>query len=57
MYLRTYITAMRKGYRSMEGSTIWEYNTPMLTDIRAVGIEPYRTWRIYIKKLGQSREA
>lgn len=57
MYLRTYITAMRKGYRSMEGSTIWEYNTPMLTDIRAVGIEPYRTWRIYIKKLGQNREA
>ena len=57
MYLRTYITAMRKGYRSMEGSTIWEYNTPMLTDIRAVGIEPYRTWRIYTKKLGQAREA
>ena len=57
MYLRTYITAMRKGYRSMEGSTIWEYNMPMLNDIRAVGIEPYRTWRIYIKKLGQDREA
>lgn len=51
MYLRSHTTAMKKGYKSMEGSTIWEYNEAMLRDIHAIGLTPYKTWRIYIKKL------
>ena len=51
IYLKSYMTAMRKGYHHIEGSTIWEYNKPMLRDIKSVGAKKYKTWRIYIKKL------
>lgn len=47
IYLQTYINALKKGYKSIEGSTIWDYNTPMLNEIERLGIRKKITYRIY----------
>ncbi len=51
IYLRSYIEAAKRGYQKIEGSTIWEYNKPMLLDIEKLGAKRYKTWRIYRKKI------
>lgn len=51
MYLQTYINACKKGYRELEGSTIWEYNTSMINDIESFGAKKNITYRIYTKKI------
>lgn len=47
IYLQTYINAQKAGYKSIEGSTIWEYNKPMLADIFKTGAKISKTYRIY----------
>ena len=47
MYLKTLRTAIEKGYTEVEGSTIWDYNVPMINDILKVGGELSKTYRVY----------
>lgn len=47
MYLQTYINARKRGYKKIEGSTIWDYNLPMLNDILKTGAKKSKTYRIY----------
>ncbi|MFH5836334.1 GNAT family N-acetyltransferase [Proteiniclasticum sp. C24MP] len=42
---------LERGYKFVEGSTIWEYNKPMLNDVLGFSDEPYKTYRIYYKDL------
>lgn len=51
MYLKTLRNAINKGYKVVEGSTIWDYNVPMLNDITKVGAKVSKTYRVYQKKL------
>ena len=51
MYLYMFESALKKGYRYGEGSTIHEFNTKMVNDaIRAGGVL-YKIYRIYKKDL------
>lgn len=47
MYLKMLRTAIEKGYKEVEGSTIWDYNVPMINDILKVGGELSKTYRVY----------
>lgn len=47
MYLKTLRRAMNKGYKTVEGSTIWDYNVPMINDILKVGGKLSKTFRVY----------
>lgn len=40
-----------RGFRKVEGSTVWEYNKPMQNDAFGFTGEPYKTYRIYQKLL------
>lgn len=51
IYLQTYLNAMKAGYKLIEGSTIWDYNMPMLKDIMKLGIKKNITYRIYQKTI------
>jgi len=51
IYLKSYKSAMDKGYIFVEGSTIWEYNEPMIIDIEKYGGIRYKTYRIYKKEI------
>lgn len=51
IYLHSYLAAQRKGYKFAEGSTIWEYNEPMILDIEKYGGIRYKTYRIYKKEI------
>lgn len=51
IYLNSYLAAKRKGYKFVEGSTIWEYNEPMILDIEKYGGIRYKTYRIYKKEI------
>ncbi|MDR7855067.1 GNAT family N-acetyltransferase [Tissierella sp.] len=51
IYLKSYIAALDKGYKFVEGSTIWEYNDPMIIDIEKYGGVRYKTYRIYKKEI------
>ncbi len=42
---------LERGYKYVEGSTIWEYNKPMINDALGFAEEPYKTYRIYVKEL------
>lgn len=42
---------LEKGYKYAEGSTIWEYNKPMQNDVLGFTDSPYKTYRVYIKKI------
>lgn len=47
IYTTLYKNAVAKGYVEGEGSTIWEYNMPMRTDIERAGIPRDIVYRIY----------
>ena len=47
IYFSMYSSALKKGYEFLEGSTIWEYNKPMMHDIEKYGGVIYKTYRIY----------
>lgn len=47
IYHRLYVNALKKGYETIEGSTIWDYNIPMLNDIEKVGADRTITYRVY----------
>lgn len=47
MYLKTLRRAINKGYKTVEGSTIWDYNVPMINDILKVGGKLSKTFRVY----------
>ena len=51
IYLKSYMAAQNKGYKFVEGSTIWEYNEPMIIDIEKYGGIRYKTYRIYKKEI------
>lgn len=51
IYLQSYKKAIEKGYKFVEGSTIWEYNEDMILDIEKYGGELYKTYRIYKKSI------
>jgi len=51
IYLESYKKAIEKGYKFVEGSTIWEYNDDMKRDIERYGGLKYKTYRIYKKKI------
>lgn len=51
IYIRAINAAREKGYKSGEGSTIWEYNTIMQRDVESVGGKIYKTYRIYKKDI------
>ena len=51
MYLHMFQSAMRKGYKYGEGSTIHEFNTKMVNDAIRAGGELYKIYRIYRKDL------
>ncbi|MDY0234702.1 MAG: GNAT family N-acetyltransferase [Gudongella sp.] len=51
IYWHIYKAAVEKGYKFVEGSTIWDYNTTMKLDIEKYGGEKYKTYRIYIKDI------
>lgn len=51
IYLKSYMAALNKGYTFVEGSTIWEYNEPMIIDIEKYGGIRYKTYRIYKKEI------
>ncbi len=47
IYASVYNNAVKNGYIEGEGSTIWEYNTPMITDIEKTGAVRDTVYRIY----------
>ena len=47
IYTSLYHNACAKGYIEGEGSTIWEYNIPMITDIEKTGAVRDIVYRIY----------
>lgn len=51
MYFKTFKNAAKKGYRYLEGSTIWDYNTKMQNDIEKFGAIKDITYRIYRKNI------
>lgn len=51
IYHTVYLNAVKKGYETMEGSTIWDYNIPMLNDIEKVGADRTITYRVYQRKI------
>ena len=51
MYFKTFKNAAKKGYRYLEGSTIWDYNTKMQNDIEKFGATKDITYRIYRKNI------
>jgi GNAT superfamily N-acetyltransferase len=50
-YLETAREALKRGYKSVEGSWILETNTAMNSIIERVGGERYKTYRVYEKPL------
>ncbi|MGF7107667.1 hypothetical protein [Treponema pedis] len=51
IYANLYHNACKKGYTEGEGSTIWEYNIPMITDIEKTGAVRDIVYRIYQYRL------
>ncbi|KXO16278.1 GNAT family N-acetyltransferase [Peptoniphilus sp. GNH] len=51
IYHTVFMNGVKKGYEVLEGSTIWDYNQPMLNDINKVGAEKSITYRVYKKDL------
>lgn len=47
IYLNMWRKGIEKGYKRGEASTIWEYNKPMINDIKEFIGEPYKTYRLY----------
>ncbi len=47
IYEKVYKNAVKKGYVEGEGSTIWEYNIPMITNIEKTGAVRDIVYRIY----------
>lgn len=47
IYLYSQLNALKKGYKQVEGSTIWDYNKEMLADIQRYGAKKTKTYRIY----------
>lgn len=42
---------VERGFKKVEGSTVWEYNKPMQNDAYGFTGEPYKTYRIYQKEI------
>ncbi|MDO5713078.1 MAG: GNAT family N-acetyltransferase [Tissierellia bacterium] len=51
IYYTCFKNGVNKGYNELEGSTIWDYNEPMLADIRKFGAKENITYRLYKKEL------
>lgn len=51
IYYHIFKAAVEKGYKYVEGSTIWDYNEPMKLDIEKYGGKIYKTYRIFSKKI------
>lgn len=51
MYFKTFKNAANKGYKYLEGSTIWDYNTKMQNDIEKFGAKKDITYRVYRKDI------
>lgn len=42
---------LARGFTYVEGSTIWEYNKPMMNDAVGFADQPYKTYRVYYKNI------
>ena len=42
---------LERGFKYVEGSTIWEYNKAMMNDALGFVEEPYKTYRVYYKNI------
>lgn len=51
MYLHMFQSALQKGYKYGEGSTVHEFNTKMVNDAIRAGGDLYKIYRIYQKAL------
>ncbi|WP_099951088.1 hypothetical protein [Ezakiella peruensis] len=51
IYFKIMDNAIKKGYKKIEGSTIWDYNMPMLNDILKAGAKISKTYRVYQKEI------
>lgn len=51
MYFKSFKNTAKKGYRYLEGSTIWDYNKKMQNDIEKFGATIDITYRIYRKSI------
>ncbi|WP_245149654.1 GNAT family N-acetyltransferase [Peptoniphilus raoultii] len=51
IYLHVFKNAVKKGYTILEGSTIWDFNKPMINDIEKFGAKKDKTYRIYQKNI------
>lgn len=47
IYYECFKACEKKGYEYIEGSTIWEYNVPMMRDVLKAGAKQYKTYRIF----------
>ena len=55
IYFTCFKNGLERGYQELEGSTIWDYNDPMLTDIRKFGAKENITYRIYQKSIEKGK--
>lgn len=51
IYYKVFKNAVKLGYEKLEGSTIWDYNQPMINDIEKFGASKNIVYRIYKKKI------
>lgn len=51
IYYKSFMEGVAKGYNTLEGSTIWEYNKEMIADIEKFGGKKDITYRIYQKEI------
>ena len=51
IYYTLFKNAMKRGFTELEGSTIWEYNQPMINDVERIGAKRSITYRIFQKKI------
>ncbi|WP_240648981.1 GNAT family N-acetyltransferase [Anaerosphaera multitolerans] len=51
IYFKCFANAINKNYSQLEGSTIWEYNKAMITDVEKFGAKRDIIYRIYKKEI------
>ena len=51
IYYKVFKNAVKLGYEKLEGSTIWDYNQPMMNDIEKFGARKNIVYRVFKKKI------